>query len=51
MVLEYAKSKQIKMITSSPYYAQANGQVEAVNKSIIALTKGLINIQEIGIIC
>ena len=38
-VLEYASSQQIKMITSTPYYAQANGQVEAVNKSIIALIK------------
>ena len=38
-VLEYAESKQIKMITSTPYYAKANGQVEAVNKSIIALIK------------
>ena len=38
-VLEYAKSRQTKMITSSPYYAQANGRVEVVNKSIIALIK------------
>ena len=38
-MLEYAKSRQIKMITSTLYYAQANGQVKAVNKSIITLIK------------
>ena len=51
-VLEYAESRQIKMITSSLYYAQANGQVEIVNKSIIALIKRmLIDDQEADIIC
>ena len=30
-VLEYAESRQIRMVTLSPYYAQANGQFEAVN--------------------
>ena len=38
-VVEYANSKPIKMITSTPYYAQANGQVKAVNKTTIALFK------------
>ena len=35
-VLEYVEIRQIKMITSN---AQVKGQVEAVNKSIIALIK------------
>ena len=38
-ILEYANSRNIKMITSTPYYAQANGQVEAMNKIIISLIK------------
>ena len=42
-ILKYADSRQIKMIASTPYYAQANGQVEAVNKSIIALIKKNVN--------
>ena len=36
---EYAKNMKIKMLNSTPYYAQANGQVEAVNKTIISLIK------------
>ena len=28
-----------KLLTSTPYYAQANGQVEAANKSIISIIK------------
>lgn len=38
-VVEYANSKDIKILTSTPYYAQANGQVEATNKIIINLIK------------
>ncbi|XP_016164478.1 uncharacterized protein LOC107606997 [Arachis ipaensis] len=38
-VIEYAKSKDIKMFSSTPYYAQANGQIEAVNKILISLIK------------
>ncbi|KAL1318352.1 hypothetical protein AAHE18_15G200100 [Arachis hypogaea] len=38
-VMEYAKSRDIKMLSSTPYYAQANGQVEAANKILIALIK------------
>ena len=30
-VLEYAESRQIKMVISLPYYAQENGQFEVVN--------------------
>jgi transposase InsO family protein len=33
----------IKLIISSPYYAQANGQVEASNQSLIKLIKRKIN--------
>lgn len=38
-VEEYAKTRQIKMLSSTPYYAQANGQVEAMNKILISLIK------------
>ncbi|XP_015970756.1 uncharacterized protein LOC107494212 [Arachis duranensis] len=38
-VMEYAKSRDIKMLSSTPYYVQANGQVEAANKILIALIK------------
>jgi hypothetical protein len=34
---------RIKLIRSSPYYAQANGQAEASNQSIIKLIKRKIN--------
>ena len=37
--VEYANSRNIKLITLTPYYAQANGQVEAFNKIIISLIK------------
>jgi hypothetical protein len=33
----------IKLLNSSPYYAQANGQAEAANKSIIKLIKRKID--------
>jgi hypothetical protein len=36
---EFAVSLKIKLINSSPYYAQSNGQVEASNKIIISLIK------------
>jgi len=36
---EFAKNMGIKLLNSSPYYAQANGQVEASNKGIIKLIK------------
>nr|KYP59339.1 Pro-Pol polyprotein [Cajanus cajan] len=32
-------SRGIKLVTSTPYYAQANGQVEAANKIVISLIK------------
>ena len=38
-VMEYAKSRDIKMLSSTPYYAQANRQVEVTNKILIALIK------------
>ncbi|XP_025628107.1 uncharacterized protein [Arachis hypogaea] len=44
-VMEYAKSRDIKMLSSTPYYAQANGQVEAANKILIALIKKYIGRQ------
>ncbi|XP_058726449.1 uncharacterized protein LOC131597799 [Vicia villosa] len=36
---EFAQEVGIKLLTSTPYYAQANGQVEAANKVIISLIK------------
>ncbi|XP_050908447.1 uncharacterized protein LOC127122083 [Lathyrus oleraceus] len=36
---EFAKEIGFKLLTSTPYYAQANGQVEAANKVIIGLIK------------
>lgn len=35
----YAESRNVKLFTSTPYYAQANGQVEAINKVLISLIK------------
>ena len=42
---EFAKNMGIKLLNSSPYYAQANGQVEASNKGIIKLIKRKIDEQ------
>jgi hypothetical protein len=36
---EFAGSLGFKLLNSSPYYAQANGQVEASNKILIGLIK------------
>ncbi|XP_057444304.1 uncharacterized protein LOC130736496 [Lotus japonicus] len=38
-VAAFAESWGIKLLTSTPYYAQANGQVEAANKILISLIK------------
>lgn len=38
-VVKYAESRRIKLLASTPYYAQANGLVEAINKIIINLIK------------
>jgi hypothetical protein len=36
---DFAKSLRIKLLNSSPYYAQANGQAESSNKVLIRLIK------------
>ncbi|XP_045802475.1 uncharacterized protein LOC123896075 [Trifolium pratense] len=36
---EFARQTGFKLLTSRPYYAQANGQVEAANKIIIGLIR------------
>jgi hypothetical protein len=36
---EFAASLKINLLNSSPHYAQANGQAEASNKSLIKLIK------------
>jgi len=38
-ISQYAQNLGIKMINSTSYYAQANGQVEAINKILISLIK------------
>src|SRR5664279_733401 len=38
-VKQFAESLGIKMLSSSPYYAQANGQAESSNKILIRLIK------------
>ncbi|XP_015965768.1 uncharacterized protein LOC107489524 [Arachis duranensis] len=38
-VKNFAASRSINMVTLTPYYAQANGQVEAANKILISLIK------------
>src|SRR6185312_2448006 len=42
---EFAASMGIKLLNSSPYYAQANGQEEASNKGFIKLIKRKIEEQ------
>ncbi|XP_024630434.2 uncharacterized protein [Medicago truncatula] len=36
---KFAEDTGFKLLTSTPYYAQANGQVKAANKNIIAIIK------------
>jgi hypothetical protein len=38
-VCEFVESLKIKLLSSSPYYAQANGQAESSNKTLIKLIK------------
>lgn len=38
-VVDYTSGKGIKLLTSTPYYAQTNGQLKVTNKVIIALIK------------
>jgi transposase InsO family protein len=38
-VHEFAKSYMIKLLNPSPYYAQANGQAESSNRTLISLIK------------
>lgn len=38
-MVEFTLESGIKLLTSTPYYAQANGQVETANKVIIILIK------------
>jgi hypothetical protein len=40
---DFAVGLGIKLLNSSPYYAQANGQAEASNKSLIKLIKRKVN--------
>ncbi len=41
--VQFADSMGIKLLNSSLYYAQANGQAEASNKSLIKLIKRKIS--------
>jgi hypothetical protein len=38
-VCEFAESLKIKLLSSSSYYAQVNGQAEYSNNTLIKLTK------------
>jgi hypothetical protein len=38
-VRDFAELYKIKMLKSSPYYAQANGQAKSNNKTLIKLIK------------
>jgi hypothetical protein len=38
-VCEFVESYKIKLLNSSPYYAQANGQFESSNRTLISLIK------------
>jgi transposase InsO family protein len=38
-VREFSESYKIKLLISSSYYAQANGQVESSNRTLISLIK------------
>jgi hypothetical protein len=38
-MVKFAENIGFKLLTSAPYYAQANGQVEAANKNIISIVK------------
>jgi hypothetical protein len=38
-VCDFIESLKIKLLSSSPYYAQANGQAESSNKILIKLIK------------
>jgi hypothetical protein len=46
---KFAANVGIKLIRSSPYYAQANGRAEASNRSLIKLIKRKINVHTLDI--
>ena len=49
---EFAVGMGIKVLNSSPYYAQANGQAEASNKGLLSSSnERLRKILEGGILC
>ncbi|XP_059650712.1 uncharacterized protein LOC132296537 [Cornus florida] len=41
-VLQLGIDMQVKMVTSTPYYAQGNGQAEASNKFVIEIIEKMI---------
>jgi transposase InsO family protein len=42
-VHEFAESYRIKLLNSTPYYAQANGQAKSSNRTLISLVKKKIS--------
>jgi len=38
-MVKFVENTGFKLLTSTPYYAQANGQVEAANKNVISIIK------------
>ena len=39
---EFAKDCDIKLLNSTPHYAQTNGQVEALNKILIGILENIL---------
>jgi hypothetical protein len=42
-VCEFAELYRVKLLNPSPYYAQANGQAESSNRTLISLIKKKIS--------
>ena len=40
--LAFADNRGIKILNSTPYYAQANGQAEATNKIVINIIEKMV---------
>src|SRR5574341_1152539 len=51
-VKSFAESYGVKLLCSSPYYTQANGQAESSNKTLLKLVRRILkNTQRSGMRC